>query len=293
MLRTSSAPKGQNIGVLDTSFPVALDNLLNGQFKVTTLSRLYRVWSWLKLRDDETGYSSEQEQPVRDWLAERPAFRRKIQRMALDASDGDDGPWMAIVHDLPSANRGLALSIADAAEFLDEIGSKNVLSDFDIQLWVGLVQSQQGASGLSEGVGPSVLLGTTRHPILGQHWEELTAPPKRDWRKEEQDLKLQRKQDRDLKFAEYRASFWPSREKIAAGEEIEALKRFAKAYMGRYSDLNRDARPDDRIRELLGEELANAALAALSRPSRGSIFPARRKLQRNILKVGAGPSSRC
>jgi hypothetical protein len=222
-----------------------------------------RVWSWLKLLENEGGYSSERKRPVHNWLTQNPELRRKIQRIAFSAASGNDGPWITIVHDLPAVNRGLALSALDVVELLTEIGSKENLDNFDIALWTDLVRSQQSANGVSEEIRPAVSLGRERHSILEQHWEQITAPPKRDWRKEEEDRKAHQEQEQVRKFSEHRAHFLPHIKAIASGEAIGILEQIAKAYLGRYSDLNQEAHPDARVREWLGDELTSAALAGL------------------------------
>lgn len=219
-----------------------------------------RVWSWLRLTNDETGHSSDRNQPVRDWLILNSDLRRRIQRFAINKYGEREGPWIVIIHDLPAANRGLALSAVDTAELLIEIGSKDTLSKFDTQLWTDLIRSQQSADGISEEIRPAVSFGIERHSALKPLWEELIAPPKRDWRKEQNERKTHREQQRAQKFAKHRAVFWPLREDIASGKDIGSLKQLALAYLGRFSEFDRDASPSIRIHEWLGEELANAAL---------------------------------
>jgi len=146
---------------------------------------------------------------VSDWLAQNPDLRRQIQRSVINTSNGPDGPWIAIVHDLPIANPALALSRDDAAGFLIEIASKEIPTDFDIKLWSDLVRSQQSADGIPEQVSSAARLGTTHHSILSERWEQITAPPNRDWRKEQQDQKIQREKERENRFVEHRATYFP------------------------------------------------------------------------------------
>lgn len=219
-----------------------------------------RVWSWLKLTDVETGYSSDRNQPVRDWLLLNSDLRRRIQKLAIETYSGRNGPWIVIVHDLPIANGGLALSADDTAEFLIQIGSKNELSEFDLLLWADLVRSQQSVDGISKEIKPAVSFSLERHAALRPGWEELIAPPKRDYRREENDRKVLREQRRAQKYAEHRTSYWPLRNDIASGKNAGSLIQLAVAYLGRYSDLDRDTSPRVRIQEWLGEELTSAAL---------------------------------
>jgi hypothetical protein len=223
-----------------------------------------RAWSWLTLTEGERSYSLDRRQPIYDWLMQNSNLRREVQKIAF-ASNGDGGAWAAIVHDLPAANPALAISVFGAAEFLTEVGSKDILENFDVELWAALVQSQQSSDGVAEEIQAAADIGIQRHSALEQQWRKLITPAKRDWRKEEKKRREDYQQKRAQKFAKHRANFMPIKKKIASGEEIGALKQFAHAYLGRYNDLDEEAQPDGRVREWLGNELAGAALEGFVR----------------------------
>jgi hypothetical protein len=239
----------------------AINQLLERAVEDSDIPSPTRVWSWLKLTETETGHSSDRKQPVSDWLAQNRDLRRQIQGNVLNASQEADGPWLAIVHDLPIANRSLVLSSADTADFLIEIGSKENLTDFDITLWTDLVRSQQSLDGIPDEVRSAASLGIQHHSILTERWEQIIAPPKRNWRKEEQNRKAQREAERAKRYAEHRAIYLPRIKGIASGEDIGSLSQIAKAYLGRFMDLDSGSSPDERVRTWLGKELADAALS--------------------------------
>src|SRR6267378_3405169 len=238
----------------------SIQQLLEKAIEQDSVPSAGRVWSWLRLTKGEQGHSSKRNHPIRDWLMQNPQLRREIQKIAFSEGSSDGGPWMAIVHDLPTVNPGLALTVTDITELLNEVGSKDEIGNFGIELWSALVQSQQSAGGMPEEIRNAADIGRQRHSVLDQQWRNIIAPPKRDWRKEEQERKTDREQKRTRKFGRHRASFLPIKHKIASGEEIGALKQIANAYLGRYSDLNDEAEPDARVREWLGDELTGAAL---------------------------------
>jgi hypothetical protein len=220
-----------------------------------------RAWSWLKLTEDERGSASDRRRPVHDWLIRNPGLRRQIQKIALSSTTGDGGPWIAIVHDLPTVNQGLALTHTDIVELLVEIGSKDDISEFDIALWADLIRSQQSIEGIPNEIQGAADFGVRSHAVLGKQWKELISAPKRDWRKEQEHRRAHNEAKQARKYAKHRASFWPVRDKIASGEAIGALNSIANAYLGRYSDLDRDVEPDVRVRGWLGDEITSAALA--------------------------------
>jgi hypothetical protein len=173
-----------------------------------------RAWSWLKLIEGERGYSSRQRQPIHDWLVRNPRVRREIQEIAFRNASNDGGPWIAIVHDLPTVNRALAVSTVDAVEILARIGTKDTLGNFDVELWVALIQSHQGPDGISEEINAAANIGIHRHLALEQQWKALTSRPKRDWQKEQQDRRADHEQKRIQRFAKHHARFSQIREKI-------------------------------------------------------------------------------
>lgn len=237
-----------------------------------------RAWSWLKLTEGERNDPSELRQPIHDWLMQNPSLRRKIQEIAFGEASNNGGPWTAIVHELPNANQALSVSAIDAAEFLTGIGSKDTLDNFDIELWVALTQSRLGPDGIPDSLQAAVNVGIHHHSTLEQQWKTLTSRPKRDWEKERQARNSDHERKRTRKFAKHRASFWPIRERIASGEEIGALKQIANAYLGRYSDLDREASPDGRVRLWLGDDLTSAALNGFTRALSRNDMPSARQI---------------
>jgi hypothetical protein len=236
----------------------AINQLIERAIQDSDVPSPERVWSWLKLTEIE--YSSDRKQPVSDWLERNPDLRRKIQRNVINASNGSDGPWIAIVHDLPIVNPALALSTADIADLLIEISSKAALTDFDVALWTDLIRSQRSSDGFPEDVRSAASQGIEQHSILSTRWEQIIAPPKRDLQKEEHDRRTQHEKERAQRFAGHRATFLPRISEIASGDDIGSLSQIAKAYLGRFMDLNSSISPESRVRTWLGKDLTEAAL---------------------------------
>jgi hypothetical protein len=111
--------------------------------------------------------------------------------------------------------------------------------------------------------------GTEQHSALSARWEKIIAPPKRNFRKEEQDRKARHEVERAQRFAGHQATFLRRIAGIASGEDTGSLSQIAKAYLGRFMDLNSSISPVSRVRTWLGKELTEAALtgfvAALAR----------------------------
>jgi hypothetical protein len=228
-----------------------------------------RFWSWVRFVDALASYSSEPKDTVKEFLEANTTFRREVQRIALADGRVEGGPWIAIVHDLPRANLGLAMTHSDATAYLDELAAKSSLSDADIVLWTELVRSLGRPEHYPEGAARAITRATERHQQLAARWSDLTRPPARDWEKEEQRRQASYRRARKAKFARHRANFEKVKSDIESGKAFSALHNLALGYLGRFNDLESDAAPIDRISTWVGEDIAATAVrgfvASLSR----------------------------
>ena len=256
----------------------SINQLIEKAIQSDELPSPERTWSWLTLAEAKSGYYSGRKEAIDEWLIRNPALRRQIQRQVISSGTSKEGTWMTIVHDLPQANRALAVSATDAAEMLRELGERRQLSDDDIALWTDLARSQQSAEGFPPDVRAAAALGIERHSSLAKRWDEITAPPKRNWRQEEEERRSRQEEERAKRFADHRAEFLPRIAEIEAGDDLVSLVSIARAYLGMYSDLDQGSTPQERVRIWLGSKLTDAALvgfvSALARkdmPSAGQI----------------------
>jgi hypothetical protein len=218
-----------------------------------------RLWRWLQLTEDEGNLFAEDQAKIAAFLRANADLRHAIQRFAFFDPEINDTPWMAIVHHLPRDSSELAVLSDDAAMFLDEITAREALSNFDIQLWTSLLRANGGFEGFPPIIEQAARRGIDRHPELQRHWDELTAPPKSDWRKEEQSRQEKRNREKQRRFRKHRVLFASRREEIANGSDFGALYELANAYLNRYYDLHADG-PIARLKEWVGDDLAEAAL---------------------------------
>jgi hypothetical protein len=237
-----------------------------------------RLWSWMKLSNAHRGYSSDEGRQIREFFRENVTLRRQVQRLAFIDDQIEGAPWMAIVHTLPSINEGLALTVEDTTEFLMEIGSKEKISKYDAELWASLVRCKQLSAGLVDTIERTIRIGIERHAELKRQWDELTAPPKRDWEKEQSEYAHKERRRRLKRFEKDRDRFNSVREKIASGAVIGALNTMANAYLNRYAELDHDAQPVERLREWLGDDLTKAALAGFAAVLSRDDLPTARKI---------------
>lgn len=219
------------------------------------------LWSWLKYLGGERGFSREDKQRLDEFLKNNSVLRREIQGLALRESRTDDEVWMTLVHDLPHASSGLSLSLEDAVEYLHKIASKSELAPADISLWAAIVTLQRLTDGFHSDIAQAINLGVTRHQDLKTRFDEITAPPKRDWQKEEAKRQAKHNAAQQRKFSAHRRSYTTIIKAVADGSHTGGLLQMAQAYLNRFYDLNSEATPVARLREWLGDDLTEAALS--------------------------------
>jgi len=221
-----------------------------------------RIWSWLKfLEGTRSSYFADDGERIYDFFRTNPALRREVQKVAIGDDQIDGTPWIAIVHVLPTVSAALAVTDEDTIGILTEIALKDTLSNFDIELWASLVRSRHLSDGFADEIREATKFGTQRHAELQRQFEDITTPPKRDWRKEQEERQAREQKKRLRRFGKHRANFLSVREGIESGSHFNALNSMANAYLNRYHDLDHDAAPLERLRQWLGDELTEAALS--------------------------------
>lgn len=229
-----------------------------------------QIWSWLRHLDSIEQHISYSPSLIQDYFLKNETVRREVQAIAFTAPNFGKTPWIAIVHDLPQLNAGLALSAADAVYHLHGISTKAELSNYDVAFWSDLVRARMGRDRtLLDEVRSEVELGITKHGVLDGIWEELNRPLTHDWEKEHEASKKKWESRQVREFCKHRKKFRGIIDQIRSGENLGAIHSLALAYHGHYSDLNSESSPRERLEMWLGKEIADAALegfvAVLSR----------------------------
>lgn len=245
-----------------------IDRLLASVIERTPIDPA-RFWTWVKYLEGRFGYQDEQKDKIRDYLLAHNAFRREVQRLVLYDQTIEGGSWMAIVHDLPSVNSGLAVSTDDAAFFLEEIAGSPQPTVHQLALWEDLVRATWRRGNVDEKLQNAIDSSIQRHQSLGAAFDTITQPPTRDYEAEERKRQQQYEAKRKAKFLAHRVQFKKDLSAIASGKHIGALNSLARGYLAQYSDLPSDSDPHARLVEWVGEEVAEAAfqgfVAALQR----------------------------
>ena len=214
---------------------------------------------WNRLRMVERRYR--QRDPDREIIASilvaNDRLRRGIQRLAL-FEDSDKDRYFAANVRIGRMSTGLHLKPEDAELLLTELVQRR--DPADRQRWMGLV-----ASFRTDGIIPVPIRKIARPYAKGdpELMEFLVQKPKRqkmdDWdrkyRRRERDRARREERNREKQRSDYSANI----EGLRSGD-LGWIIRPAKAYLNMYSDLDRDASPEERLEEWLGCDLCKAAL---------------------------------
>src|SRR5262249_18067813 len=106
-----------------------------------------RLWRWLRLIEHASDLGEDRTR-IGAFLNAHTDLRTALQRLSFSDNEIDGAPWMAIVHHLPKISSALAVTAEDALIYLDEIASRESLSNSDIELWKSLLHINRDLVGL-------------------------------------------------------------------------------------------------------------------------------------------------
>lgn len=229
-----------------------------------------RFWSWVAFFNDRSTYpENDANNRIGLFLRSNIDLRRAIQRSVLYDPTVENDPWAAIFHRLGRSLRGLALSMDDAAFFILEISEADHPTSHQIVLWNELVRVMGHPEGYNPNLRYAVETGVERHAALAAHYQKLITPAPRDFEEEERQRQQRYDEERTKGFADDRAAFSRELVDIRAGQHTGALISLAEGYLGRYSEVDCDGDPFERLTGWVGEAVADAAsegfVAALGR----------------------------
>jgi hypothetical protein len=229
-----------------------------------------RFWTWRRAIQDQGRLQEKEREAIDAFLLCHPQLREAVQRLAFSDNTIEGAPWMALVMDLPQASRALAVTSDDTVKYLDEIASRETLSNFDIDLWHSLLRYMGSSESFPAAVAESAHRGINRHPELQRQWDDLSSRPKSDWKEQEEERSREARLAQEKRYEEHRAEFAAHKKEIEFGGARGMLYNLAQAYLGRFSDLRDKEGPLARLNDWVGEDLMLAGLsgfvATLDRP---------------------------
>lgn len=114
-----------------------------------------------------------------------------------------------------------------------------------------------------------------QRPQLAAILEQMSVCRIEDWRMESAQRRRKRQQERATRQTRNIANFEPHKKALAAGTAIGFLEHCARIWYGLFSDVDREARPIERLKAEIGDDLAEACVSgfrnALKEPCFNSV----------------------
>jgi hypothetical protein len=263
-------PEHRIEGVLDTlaeylapfgdDFSLQIDNFdvssLIGDLVVRRLdqplSDPISLWRWLRPLQGNRGYIRSNRDEVAEWLSAHPAERRSIQRHVLLDRHGDHNLWQRrwrLLEPLPAAQ----LSEDDVIALLDNLEPAD-------ERWreVMMLTPQEGVEGQRAREAAKRFAAGDAEKLAWIEAQAHRPPP--DWEIEQEQRSKRRKREQAKKFAKHRKAAMARRDELRRGNYSDVVSP-ARAYLGQFSDIEREAPPHERIAGWLGDDLQADAFA--------------------------------
>ena len=254
------------------------NRLISTALQADTPPSAEQLWRWLRMTDAGGSRSDHVKERVSDTLRRHQNLRHQVQRFAISEKEVEGTPWTAVAYELLRAHRDLGVTIDDAVMYLNEIADCCSLSAFHKELWKSLVRLTWTSKKASPSVEVAARRGMAKHSELLSLWEEITSVRESDWAKTEQRRRRRTDRERQRKFKGMRDELLPHVEEFASATNLGALIRFANAYLDRYSDLDHDKSPIERVQEWLGDTITDSALEGFVKYAHRSDIPSAKEI---------------
>ena len=219
------------------------------------------ILRWLSLVSDRHGGADEDRQLILSYLAANIPVRRAIQQIILLSEPERNLPHHAVWR-TRRISAGLALEPGDIVATLNAMAALAHPADHHVTTWQQLV-----AAGASGDAGAAVLAAARPFAAgkadLEAFLEKVQQPQAPEpWEIEQEQRRYEHLQQRQDEWAKHRAHFAAHEHKLRSGE-LRFIYPIAQAYLGLFSDFDKQSPPVDRLVEWLGEPLAASGLAGL------------------------------
>ncbi len=215
-----------------------------------------QLLSWLLLDNRWYNHENDERKVISRHLEENEELRRDVQRLVMFEGGYGKSPFEGYFN-LSRIIHGLRVQNEDATVFLKEMSDGIAVGDVD--LWRRLVNQFRSDKGVP------IEIQSIARPYAKDDTsltEFLTSTKRRkleDWEKQERRRLRQREKRQQAARETNRNIFLENIEALRAGE-FRWIVNPGKAYLGWFSDLNRESPPIDRLAEWLGDDLRDAAL---------------------------------
>ncbi len=221
-----------------------------------------RLWRWLEALEDKNGYDDETRKKIAKFLKTNSNARVAIQSHFLFSTASEH--WrLGSLYTANQISSGLILQPEDIIFHLQQIAERNDRSDRYREVWRTLVAVSRGVNGIPDDVRAVATPYALGDDELTNFLDPKPSPSDLDRQNREKMWEAQRKrQEKDKKrlWDKHRTDFAAHKNEMRSGE-LGWIASPAKVYFGLFSDVDTEKDPPDRIRDWLGPELQQTALA--------------------------------
>jgi hypothetical protein len=217
--------------------------------------------AWLRLARSREGRYGDRQKSISQFLLDHTDIRRAIQRHVLLVETDHDHVW----------GRSWRLSEIDpafhpSADDVAALLTSQALSDRSRpevrEAWrdvVRLAARQEGAPAQVLAVAEPFARGDAE---LETYLREISNPPVPAWQLKDAARKKADAEAREIRWVKHRQEFADNIDKVRAGE-LSWIVPPARAYFGRFNDMDEALSPPDRISAWLGPDLVEPVLSGL------------------------------
>ena len=223
-----------------------------------------RLWSWIGWLDQEFGYHEQEKEHLAAILRDNRPLRAALMEHVLLGPCADN-TLMAGLR-LAEIDPGLYPTVEDLAGVLRVLCARTADGPINPETYRHLLMLGCTAEGLPADLRNSALETADGSPVLLSIVDQVSNPPEPQWKIERERSREERRAKRQRIFQSHRDFLAERTEDIEAGA-IGVLAESANVYLGRkrLRVLQRasDGEPstEDRMREFLGEDLAEKVMA--------------------------------
>jgi hypothetical protein len=219
------------------------------------------IWRWLATLENASGFDRDEAKKVIAEFETNDALRQAVQEHVLFGASKRATVWDR-AFDLQQRNIGLAGRAGDIVHFLEHIDTVGERDATWREQWKDLLRLGTTSDGLLAGVRDAGVAVARGDRELEDFLWGLENPEKPQWQIDEQRREAEEARERENRHAEARRHYLENRDGVRRGE-LEFIINPAKAYLGRYQDLNNDQSPETTLSDWLGENLRDDVLSGL------------------------------
>ena len=237
------------------------------------------IWNWIKPIDQSLTYysNSEWNSFTDEYFADRVEMRRCIQNEAFKGCESSKDLWHRI-WSIKDAGTGLLLKEEDCLFHMNQVIANKENTDDWRERWGYFVlwglKSTQDTS--------NILIEARRHVVgdnqLAAILDQFENPSISEQEKEFQQEMLAHKEKELAEIRERHEVYSKFSNSVRTGENFHLVYQVAMAYLGRYSNIDNNKSPDNRIKQLVGDNNYNAAKDGIKNIVDSTEIPTARKI---------------